>query len=73
MKAESIDISGLDVAQRIALKERLWDSLATDLNRTGPPEWHDAELESREKEWHAREEVAEDWARVREELRDDLP
>jgi len=73
MNAQSIDISALDVAQRIALMERLWQSLATDLDLAEPPAWHDAELEARAKEWLVRDEIAEDWAKVREELRDDLP
>jgi len=73
MTAESIDISGLSSGQRVALMERLWRSLSGDLERQGPPAWHDAELESRQGEWTDRESVAEEWSEVREELRRELP
>jgi hypothetical protein len=73
MTADSIDISTLSAAQRVTLMERLWRSLAGDLERQGPPAWHDAELQSRQGEWADRESVWEDWSRVREELRRELP
>ncbi len=72
MTADSIDISGLSNGQRVALMERLWRSLVADFDRQGPPEWHDAELESRKGEWIERESVGEEWSVVREELRRDL-
>jgi hypothetical protein len=73
MTADSIDISGLSSGQRVALMERLWRSLAGDLDRQGPPAWHDAELAYREGEWVERESVGEEWSVVREELRRELP
>lgn len=73
MTAESVDISTLTSAQRVALMERLWKSLAGDPITAEPPAWHDAEIEARQQEWLDRKDVAEDWAKVREELRRDLP
>lgn len=72
MTADSFDISSLDTGQRVALMERLWRSLAGDLEIQGPPEWHQAEIESRDGEWVERESVSEEWSSVREELRRDL-
>jgi len=73
MSANTIDISGLSSGERVALMERLWRSLAGDLDIQGPPAWHDVELESRQAEWVERSSVAEDWSRVRDELREELP
>jgi hypothetical protein len=72
MTADSIDISGLSSGQRIALMERLWRSLGDDLEHQGPPEWHEAEIESRHDEWAERGTVGQEWAIVREELRQEL-
>jgi hypothetical protein len=69
MTAEAIDISSLSPGQRVALMERLWRSLAGDLESQGPPAWHEAELDSRQKEWAERGSVAQEWSVVREELR----
>jgi Putative addiction module component len=73
MIADRIDISNLSSVERVALMERLWRSLAGDLDRQGPPGRHDAELESREREWVERESVGEEWSVIREELRRELP
>lgn len=72
MTADSIDISSLDTGQRVALMERLWRSLAGDLESQGPPGWHDIEIQVRQSEWVDRESVSEEWSSVREELRRDL-
>jgi hypothetical protein len=72
MTAETIDISGLSAAERVALMERLWRSLAGDPMTAEPPDWHDAVIESRRPEWLERAEVSEEWSKVREELRRDL-
>jgi hypothetical protein len=69
MVAEQIDISQLNVGQRLRLMERLWCSLSGDLEKQGPPAWHEAELAARSDEWANRESVAEDWQSVREELK----
>lgn len=68
MSKETIDISTLDVGQRVELMEKLWCSLAGDLEGLGPPSWHEAVLESRKAEWMNRATEAEDWSKVREEL-----
>ena len=73
MTVDSIDISGLSSGQRVALMERLWRSLADDLERQGPPAWHETELDSRQGEWGARASTAEEWSAVREELQRNLP
>jgi hypothetical protein len=72
MTAESVDISGLSSDQRVALMERLWRSLAGDPRTVEPPAWHDVEIDARRQEWMDRERLAEDWPKVREELRRDL-
>jgi len=72
MTADSIDISGLSRGQRVALMERLWRSLASDLDSQGPPGWHDEELKSRRGEWTERGSVSEEWSVAREELRREL-
>jgi hypothetical protein len=69
MVAEQIDISQLNAGQRLRLMERLWCSLSSDLEKQGPPAWHEAELAARSGEWENRESVAEDWNSVREELK----
>ena len=72
MVAEQIDISQLDISQRLLLIERLWCSMSGELEKQGPPAWRDEELVSRGGEWVARESVSEDWQRVREELKRSL-
>ena len=72
MAAEKVDISGLSAGERVALMDRLWRSLAGDPMTAEPPAWHDAEIESRRREWLDRSEVSEEWPKVREELRSDL-
>jgi hypothetical protein len=67
--AEQMEISQLDISQRLRLMERLWCSMSGELEKQGPPAWHDEELVSRGGEWVARESVTEDWHSVREELR----
>ena len=69
MVAEQIDISQLDISQRLQLMERLWCSMSGELEKQGPPAWHDEELASRSGEWVMRESVSEDWQRAREELK----
>ena len=69
MVAEQIDISQLDISQRLLLIERLWCSMSGELEKQGPPAWHDEELVSRGGEWVARESVSEDWHNVLKELR----
>lgn len=73
MTVESFDISVLSTGQRVALMERLWRSLAADVEVAGPPAWHEGELDKRAGEWENRHEVAENWSAVREELRKELP
>jgi hypothetical protein len=69
MVAEQIDISQLDISQRLLLMERLWCSMSGVLENQGPPAWHDEELVSRSGEWVMRKSVSEDWHSVREELK----
>jgi len=73
MTADTIDISRLSSGQRVALMERLWRSLACELESHGPPAWHDAVLELREDEWKNRGSLSAEWSGVREELRRELP
>ena len=69
MVAEQIDISQLDISQRLLLMERLWCSMSRELEQQGPPAWHNEELASRSGEWVMRESVSEDSHSVREELK----
>ena len=68
MAVDTINISSLTAGERVELMERLRRSLAADLEKEGPPAWHDDQLASRKGEWEQRETVAEDWPRVRERL-----
>ena len=72
MTADSIDIECLSKAQRVALMERLWRSLATEVGAASPPKWHEEELAARRGEWEARHSLAEDWSAVRDELRQEM-
>jgi hypothetical protein len=67
--AEQMEISELDISQRLRLMERLWCSMSGELEKQGSPAWDDEELASRSGEWVVRESVSEDWHSVREELR----
>jgi hypothetical protein len=69
MVAEQVDISKLNISQRLRLMERLWCSLSGELEKHGSPVWHDEELATRSIEWVNRESVSEDWHSVREELK----
>lgn len=69
MVAEQIDISQLNVGQRLRLMERLWCSLNGELEKHAPPVWHDEELATRSSEWLDRESVSKDWHSVRDELK----
>jgi hypothetical protein len=69
MVAEQIDISQLNISQRLLLMERLWCSMSGELEKQGPPAWHDEELASRSGEWVVRESVSKDWHSVREDLK----
>jgi len=73
MSAETIDLSALSTPQKVALMERLWVALSQSTEPPQPPSWHIHELAQREGEWNDRTNVAEDWAAVREALRQDLP
>lgn len=68
-----IDIANLNGNERVALMERLWRSMSSELDRRGPPEWHAREIDGRQAEWDARMTVAEDWSAARDDLRRENP
>ena len=47
MVADQMDISQMNIAQRLRLMERLWCSMSGELEKQGPPASHDEELEKR--------------------------
>ena len=69
MAPETLNISQLSVSEKLALMERLWESLSVCEDLSEPPEWHEAELQTREEEWKERHEVSQDWAQAKEEIR----
>jgi hypothetical protein len=69
MVPETLNISQLSVSEKLALMERLWESLSVSEDLSEPPEWHVAVLQEREEEWKERREVSQDWAAAKEEIR----
>ncbi len=69
MGTESLDVQKMSGEEKIALMERLWDSMTDSEYFTEPPEWHEAALREREGEWKDRESVSQDWPEAREEIR----
>ena len=68
-----MDISRLSVSERVALMERLWETLSTPDDGPEPPDWHAQVLQDREPEWAQRHSVSEDWETAKAELRRTLP
>ena len=64
MVADQMDISQMNIAQRLRLMECLWCSMSGELEKQGPPAWHDEELASRSGEWMMWDSVSEDWHSV---------
>ena len=69
MALETLDVRHLSVSERIALMERLWESLSVPDGLSEPPEWHQAVLRERESEWRERHAVSQDWVEAKEEIR----
>lgn len=72
MAAETLNVHQLSVTEKIALMERLWESLSLPEGLEEPPEWHKAVLSEREAEWNERHTVSQDWAEAKEEIRKQL-
>ena len=69
----TVGISGLSVPERVALMERLWETLSAADDGPEPPDWHAQVLREREAEWGQRHSLSEDWEKARAELRQALP
>lgn len=72
MAPETLNVGHLSVPEKIALMERLWESLSVSDDLSEPPEWHGAVLREREAEWKERHVVSEDWEAAKEEIRKQL-
>ncbi len=72
MASETLNVRQLSVSEKIALMERLWESLSASDELSEPPEWHEAVLREREAEWKDRHEVSQDWEVAKEEIRKQL-
>ncbi len=69
MAPETLNVCQLSVSEKIALMERLWESLSVSDGLVEPPEWHETVLREREAEWKERHEVSQDWEVAKEEIR----
>lgn len=72
METESLDVENLSGGEKVALMERLWDSMTDSEYSTEPPEWHETVLREREGEWKERSSVSQDWTEAKEEIRRNL-
>lgn len=68
MTAANVNLNDLSAVEKLALMERLWDSLAAD-DHLEPPDWHGQILADREGEWKERHTAAEDWEDAKREIR----
>ena len=71
MPTESLNLHDLNASQKVALMEQLWESLSRDAP-FDPPEWHKLILSERESEWEERQNVSQDWAEAKDEIRKTL-
>jgi hypothetical protein len=69
MAPEALNVRQLSATEKIALMERLWESLSDSDALSEPPEWHETILRERETEWKARDDVAQEWEVAKEEIR----
>ncbi len=72
MAPETLNVGHLSVPEKIALMERLWESLSVSDDLSEPPEWHGAALRERDAEWKERHVVSEDWEAAKEEIRKEV-
>lgn len=72
MKPDDIknEISQLDLSQKLALVEDVWDAIAADNAELPMYEWQRLELDRRYKAYEAGQVRLRDWESVHEELRD---
>jgi hypothetical protein len=70
MAPETLDVRDLSAAEKVALMERLWESLSSHDDLAEPPAWHEAVLKQREAEWALRDSVSQDWTEAKKEMRD---
>lgn len=61
---DSFDPEQLSVAERLALIEKLWESLPKDLPPEAVPDWHRAELAKRRAQAAAEPGVGKPWREV---------
>jgi putative addiction module component (TIGR02574 family) len=61
LRSVSQDALSLDVEERAALLERLWDSLVDQPDRVHMPNWHRSEIERRQAAHAANPEAATPW------------
>ncbi len=66
------EIGEMSPNEKLALMERLWDSMSDSGELTEPPPWHFDELSKRENEWKDRQRCSQDWETAKDEIRSKL-
>ncbi len=66
---DTLNLAPLSASERIALMERLWESLSISDDLLDPPDWHEAVLREREAEWRERDAISQDWDSAKDEIR----
>jgi hypothetical protein len=69
MASKDLDVSDLTPSEKLALMERLWESLSGKEELAEPPDWHAEVLRSREEEWRQRDGLSQDWGEAKKEIR----
>ena len=69
MPSSVINVNNLSAAEKLALMERLWESMESGGALAEPPAWHDEILAEREAEWNQRHSVSQDWLEAKQEIR----
>ena len=69
MSSLVINVGDLSAAEKLALMERLWESMDSGDALAEPPGWHDEILAEREAEWNQRHSVSQDWSEAKQEIR----
>ena len=63
------DVGELTSDEKLALMERLWESMSGADELTEPPAWHVETLSQREAEWSERQSCSQEWADARKEIK----
>jgi len=73
MESSTLNVAELSASEKLALMERLWESMASGDQLPEPPAWHAEILSEREVEWSKRHTVSQDWTEAKKEIRNELP